>query len=199
MATDAVKEPEKVTEAPVESEGEELTSSERFLRDNPMPEDYDPDADADAHTNVKYYDGALMSSSEIDAFENDGGSEGTAVMCIFCKNCTEFTADGIRCKAFPEGVPEEILLGFDHRKALGKETILFEAKNPKQFEEWQAGIDSLSAGSGEAPEEEEEEVPAEKPAPEKAAEEKPAAPAEEKATKKVVKAKPKAKPAEAPK
>lgn len=195
MATDAVKEPEKVTEAPVESEGEELTSSERFLRDNPMPEDYDPDADPDAHTNVKPYDGALMTPAEIDAFEDDGGSEGTAVMCIFCKNCTEFTADGIRCKAFPEGVPEQIILGFDHRKALGAEKVLFEAKNPKQYEEWQAGIDSLAAGSGEAPEEEEEEeVPAQAPK-----EEKPTEPTEEKKVKKVVKAKPKAAVTEAPK
>lgn len=184
----ATTEPEiKVTpEAPVDDDGEYSSLEVDVAK---LSKDYDPDNDPDVFTNEPYYDGALMSDADIDSYEARGGSEDTAVMCIFCKNCTMFTPDGITCKAWPEGVPEEILLGHDHRKALGdeKDNVLFEAKNQKAFDEWIDGINTLVGGSAPAPAE--EEAPAEGEA---------AKPKEEAPAKKAVKARPKVKPAAAP-
>lgn len=197
MATsDPIKETETAPAPEVTADNNDDEGYTSLMDDvSKMPADYDPFNDPDVYTDEPYYDGALMSDDDIDSLAENG--EDTAVMCIFCKNCTEFTADGIKCKAFPEGVPTEILNGFDHRKALGNETTLFEAKDPKAYEEWQSGIDTLSAGSGEAPA---EAAPAETPAPAEG-EAPAAAPAETPApepAKKAVKAKPKVKPAPAP-
>lgn len=48
------------------------------------------------------------------------------------------------CRAFPEGIPDEILdTGFDHRKAFGDETILFspaEGVTEEDIEEWEQEV-----------------------------------------------------------
>jgi hypothetical protein len=46
-----------------------------------------------------------------------------------------------RCRAFPEGIPSEIINGgFDHREPFGDETLLFllaEGKTEEDIEEWE--------------------------------------------------------------
>ena len=53
----------------------------------------------------------------------------SARQCAACKNHIPFT---FRCKAFPKGIPEEMLDGhWDHREAYpGDNGILYEPKNP---------------------------------------------------------------------
>lgn len=48
--------------------------------------------------------------------------------CFDCKHLDEFSFDPLKCQAFPEGIPEEILTGeHDHSKP-------FEGDNGIQFE-----------------------------------------------------------------
>jgi hypothetical protein len=54
---------------------------------------------------------------------------------IYCSNCIH--SQGLKCKAFPKGIPDTIKVdGFDHRKLLGGEVdkILFKPK-PKEYDE----------------------------------------------------------------
>ena len=48
------------------------------------------------------------------------------------------------CQAFPEGIPSAIINGgFDHRKPLGNETILFrlaEGKTEEDIETWEQAV-----------------------------------------------------------
>lgn len=51
-------------------------------------------------------------------------------MCLACKHYQgEKDTGGFPievCAAFPEGIPDEILDGYDHRRPFGTESILFE-------------------------------------------------------------------------
>ncbi len=54
---------------------------------------------------------------------------GAAPVCLDCKHFDEDSFDGFTCKAFPAGVPDEILMeGNDHTKPLPeqKNDIVFE-------------------------------------------------------------------------
>jgi hypothetical protein len=62
-----------------------------------------------------------------------------AALCIFCRHLKEGT---VRCEAFPEGIPDEILFSLhDHREPCeGDHGIRFELKPGEEagFEEWLA-------------------------------------------------------------
>lgn len=58
----------------------------------------------------------------------------TTTLNLICFECKHFNEDGIGCKAFPEGIPDEILQSNEHAKPLAdqKNEIVFEPiKNKK--------------------------------------------------------------------
>jgi len=61
---------------------------------------------------------------------------GPAPMCMYCKHLTETLEGRDACRAFPEGIPDEIYLKYyDHRKEFqGDKGIRFEAIDKKAQE-----------------------------------------------------------------
>lgn len=65
-----------------------------------------------------------------------------------CPMCVHLNLEGPagrpRCKAFPQGIPDEILHeGFDHREPFMTETVLFEldpAIDPAELQEWEDSV-----------------------------------------------------------
>lgn len=61
---------------------------------------------------------------------------GPAPMCCFCKHLIENDEGRDACKAFPEGIPDEIYLEYyDHRKEFpGDKGIMFEPVEKRYVE-----------------------------------------------------------------
>tara|TARA_R100001530_G_scaffold91763_2_gene63795 strand:+ start:273 stop:497 length:225 start_codon:yes stop_codon:yes gene_type:complete len=56
----------------------------------------------------------------------------TQPKCMYCKHFN-ILDNKLSCKAFPDGIPEEIVEGkHNHRKPFKNETILFEHINPEE-------------------------------------------------------------------
>lgn len=54
---------------------------------------------------------------------------GQAPQCLICKHFNEEEKTKFACKAFPQGIPMDIVRGFDHRKPYpGDKGIRFEEK-----------------------------------------------------------------------
>lgn len=60
-------------------------------------------------------------------------------ICMKCKHRNTIDSDGLTCKAFPNGIPDAIILNeHDHRKPFkGDNGIQFEQVNFKELEEAQ--------------------------------------------------------------
>lgn len=51
------------------------------------------------------------------------------ILCIYCVNFKDSNTGIVRCEAFPNGIPKDIILGFDHHKPYpGDNGIQFEPK-----------------------------------------------------------------------
>lgn len=149
----------------------------------------------------KEYDELVMTAKEQELYIDDDGMSDedydrvgigdTAPLCEFCKFFDKKTLaekGPLKCKAYPNGVPDFIIAGGNHMKPyVGDKGVQFEVRpgDEASFKTWMEGMNALVPGrysaapasAAEKPVEEEKEEPAK----------------EEKAALKVVKAKAKAK------
>mgnify|MGYP000854061104 CR=1 FL=1 len=49
-------------------------------------------------------------------------------ICAYCAYSRHEEGKGYVCEAFPDGIPMEIIMGYDHRVPFGDEKILFKKK-----------------------------------------------------------------------
>lgn len=63
---------------------------------------------------------------------------GTIPICMNCKHLRHRRGKGSYCKAFPEGIPDEIFVGaYDHRKPFpGDRGVRFEEVRNPQYNIW---------------------------------------------------------------
>lgn len=110
-----------------------------------------------------------MTEEEYEKYSADFGP-----MCGFCTHMKEYGMWKRTCDAFPDGIPADILLGVDHRKAHeGDNGIQFEVapEDKKAFEEWMAFMEGSAVESPKEAPKKEEEAPEEAPAKEEPAKE----------------------------
>ena len=63
---------------------------------------------------------------------------GPAPMCAFCVHFNRFEPEGFTCKAFPKGIPEEIIEGIERHEAVREDQegeLVFEPRKDIEIPE----------------------------------------------------------------